>query len=337
LSIDSVALTPGDVQHLRAVARDGNTVSGPGVGASETRTIRIARADEYDSLAVDPAAPPESDKSMLSERMLITLAEALEKRRPALRRDTVVRESRAIADDQKKLRRSVGEIVFTRLGGQPTGEEHSDIDTPAGAATMEQLLARADAATNASADAIDFEGGESPVVAVNKPLLEAYNAMWDASTALEQGEPDDALPHMRAALAAMQRAREAERLYLRGRPPQVVVDVARVRLSGKDKGASSTQPAPEAGESARRAIAKRFMHVLALAESNPGAAPASLLVLRIDALGGSPEFASALGDAATALRRGRGGDATAALVRARRALAGAPVARDSIARWGIIP
>jgi hypothetical protein len=336
LSIDSLALKPGDVVHVRAVARDGNTISGPGVGASETRTIRIARADEYDSVAVDPAAPPDADKSMLSERMLITLAEALQKRRPGLRRDTVIRESRAIAADQKTLRRAVGEVVFTRLGGEPEGEEHRD-DSPARAATLEQLLARADSATNTSADAIDFEGGESPVVAVNKPLLEAYNAMWDASTALEQGEPDDALPHMRAALEAMQRARQAERLYLRGRPPQVVVDVAKVRLIGKDRGASSSQPAPEGGQSPRRAFADRFTRLLALVERNPAAAADSLLVLRIDALGGSPAFAEALGDAAGALRRGRAADATNALVRARRALAGAPVARDSIARWGIIP
>ena len=70
--------------HLRAVARDANNVTGPGVGASETRAIRIARADEYDSVAVDAAAPSEADKSVISERMLIMLAEALEKKRPSL-------------------------------------------------------------------------------------------------------------------------------------------------------------------------------------------------------------------------------------------------------------
>jgi hypothetical protein len=57
ISIDSLGLKPGDIVHLRAVARDANDVSGPGIGVSETRSIRIARSDEYDSVAVDAAAP----------------------------------------------------------------------------------------------------------------------------------------------------------------------------------------------------------------------------------------------------------------------------------------
>jgi hypothetical protein len=82
-----VVAQSGDIVHLRAVARDANTVSGPGVGVSDTRAIRIARADEYDSVAVDAAPPSDADKSVISERMLIMLAEALEKKRPTLKRD----------------------------------------------------------------------------------------------------------------------------------------------------------------------------------------------------------------------------------------------------------
>ncbi|MEO6877056.1 MAG: hypothetical protein ABI205_01160, partial [Gemmatimonadaceae bacterium] len=150
LSIDSLSLKPGDIVHLRAVARDANIVSGPGLGVSETRSIRIARTDEYDSVAVDAAAPSEADKSLVSERMLIMLTEALDKKRRVLPRDTLIRESHAIAVDQQSLRRSVGELVFSRLGGNPSGEEHSGDDNPARAKTMEELLARADAATNKS-------------------------------------------------------------------------------------------------------------------------------------------------------------------------------------------
>ena len=337
LPIDSLALKPGDIVHLRAVARDANDVTGPGVGASETRTIRIARADEYDSVAVEAAPPGDADKSVISERMLIMLAEALQKKRASLARPAFVNESRSIAADQKALRRSVGEIVFTHLGGEPGGEEHTGEDSPARAKTMEELLARADSATNAGGGVTDFEGGESPVVAVNKPLLEAYNAMWDASTELELGEPGRALPHMRRALAAIERARQAERLYLRGRPPQVVIDVAKVRLQGKDKGASSTRRALSPADSVGRVRAERFSAIVGIAATNASAAADSLLLLRIDALSDAPSFASALGDAARAFRRGRSNDAMSALVRARRALAGAPTAIDSIARWGTVP
>jgi hypothetical protein len=335
LPLESLGLKPGDVVHLRAVARDANDVTGPGVGASETRTIRIARHDEYDSVAVEAAAPSDEEKSVISERMLIMLAEGLERARPRLRHDSLVNESRGIATDQKRLRRAVGEIVFTRLGGE-SGEEHTDEDSPARGKTMQDMLARADSATNRSTDPIDFGGGESPVVAVNKPLLEAYNAMWDASTELEVAEPGRALPHMRRALAAIQRARAAERVYLRGRPPQVVVDVNKARLQGKDKGATSVRQSGAADSTTRRR-GERFANVVELAARNAGAAIDSLLVLRIDALTDAPAFASALGDAANAMRRGQGGAATEALARARRLLAGEPIARDSLTRWGIVP
>jgi hypothetical protein len=337
LSIDELALKPGDVVHVRAVARDGNTVSGPGLGVSETRSLRIARADEYDSVAVDAAAPSEADKSVISERMLILLAESLEKKRASLSRDVLVGESHAIAVDQRRLRRTVGEIVFTRLGGDPSGEEHKDDDTPARAKTMEGMLARADSATNRSIDPIDFEGGESPVLAVNKPLLEAYNAMWDATTELEVGEPARALPHMRAALVAIQKARQAERIYLRGTPPAVVIDVGAARLKGKDKGSSSLRRPLTSADSATQAQSDRFARDIDLVSRNAAAAVDSLLLLRVDALSGAPAFAAALGDAVDALRHHRANDASAALARARRALAGAPAARDSLSRWSVVP
>jgi hypothetical protein len=337
LSIDSLSLKPGDIVHVRAVARDANNVSGPGLGVSETRSIRIARTDEYDSVSVDAAAPSEADKSLISERMLIMLTEALDKKRRSLVRDTLIKESHAIAVDQQTLRRSVGELVFSRLGGDPSGEEHSGDDNPARAKTMEEMLARADAATNKSSDPIDFEGGESPVVAVNKPLLEAYNAMWDASTSLEMGETNSALPHMRKALAAIQRARTAERVYLRGSPPAVIIDLDKVRLKGKDKGASSVRRSLAPLDSASGARAERFARIVELSSRQPQSAADSLLLLRIDVLGENAAFAAALSDAAAAIRRGRGADATVALARARRALSGAPVGQDSLSRWGFVP
>jgi len=334
LPLDALKLVPGDVVHIRAVARDGNTVSGPGVGASETRALRVARTGEYDSLAVEAAAPTEEAKNVVSQRMLIMLAEALEKRRPRLARDSMVGESRTIAADQKRLRRTVGDVVFMRLGGNQSAEEHSDDDAQARAKTMQELLARADSATNRSSDALDFQAGESPVVAVNKPLLEAYNAMWDASTQLELGEPGAALPHMRRALAAIEKARQAERLYLRGRPPQVVIDIDKARLKGKDKGSPATRPPLPAADSATRSFESRLVRAIELSRNDAAATIDSLTVLRIDALADNPGFAATLLPAIDAMRRGRGADATAALARARRMLAGPPTVRDSITRWG---
>jgi hypothetical protein len=339
LPLDSLALKPGDVLQLRAVARDRNDVTGPGVGSSETRSLRVARAGEYDSVAVDPAPPGDPEGQVLSQRMLITLTEALEKRRAKLARPAMLDESRRIAADQAKLRKRVGDIVFQRMGGEPLGEE-GNADAPAGKLTPEELLKRAEEVTNANAGAVmDVEGDETPILALNKPLLEAFNAMWDAGRSLEQGEPAKALPPMRRALAAIERARQAERIYLRGRPSTVVVDLAKVRLTGKDRGAAWVREPRPATEPAARRRAERFARATELLARDPAAAADTLLVMRVDALGegGSAPLAAALDDAARALRRGEADAIALAWFRVRRALGPAPEQQASLGLWSGTP
>ncbi|HEX6314397.1 MAG TPA: hypothetical protein VFZ73_06035, partial [Gemmatimonadaceae bacterium] len=143
--------------------------------------------------------------------------------------------------------------------------------------------------------------------------------------------PDRALPAMYRALDAIQRARAAERLYLRSRPGRAVVDVERARLQGKEKGTpAAREPRAPAAGVARAALA-RFARLVPLANRDPAAAADSLLLLRIDLLGDiSDDAATAAADAAAALRAGR--DATAALARFRRALGASPMV-DSLSRW----
>jgi hypothetical protein len=267
--------------------------------------------------------------------MLIQLAEALQRRRPTLPRATVVSESQRIAADQARLRRRVSDIIFARLGEESSAEEDAHEHGASRARmTPEELLKAADAATGAAGahdHALDFAGGETPVVMVNRPLLEAYNAMWDAGRELGIGEPGAALPHMRRALDAIQRARQAERIYLRGRPAAVVVDLAKVRLAGKIADAAPAGRSarrPEGGAEERAARMESAIEMLATA---PAAAVDSLLLLRVDALERSPALAAALRDAIDALRSGR--DATEPLARARRIAVGAPRARAAPA-WG---
>lgn len=339
LSLDGLELEPGDVVHLRAVGFDTRDDSARGLGASETRTIRIARAGEYDSVAVEAAAPPEADKSILSQRMLINMTEALVKRRPTLARVPFSEESRRIGRDQARLRRQVSEIVFARLGDDPSGEHfHGDGHDHSGqelrpALTPDELLKAAEAATAAAAAAaVEAVQDETPVVAINRPLLEAYNAMWDAGRELEQIAPELALPHMYRALAAIQRARAAERLYLRSRPPRAVVDIDRVRLQGKDKGDPVARAPRESMAPRDRAAMARFMTAVALTDDDAAAAGDSLLLLRIELLERNARAAAALGEAAESLRAGR--DATPALLRARRALETVGATADSLSRWG---
>ena len=99
--------------HVRAVARDRRPGAPP--GASETRALRVARAGEYDSVAVEGAPPPTADTTAVGQRMILQLTVALaaraRARRPPLPRETLVAESRRIAADQARLRRRVGDVA----------------------------------------------------------------------------------------------------------------------------------------------------------------------------------------------------------------------------------
>jgi len=324
LDLGALGLKPGDLMHVRLTAHDGNTLTGPSLGASETRTIRIPRSDERDSIAVEQLPPTPVDKSVLSQRQLLLLTERLVARMPRISPQVMLTESSRIGLDQARLRKQLADIVFARLGDNPSGEhahfpgdghDHSAADL-AGRSTPESVLQAADRATGGVSGMLDTHGDETPVVAVNRPLLEAYNAMWDASRALQGGVPRDALDPMRRALAAIQRARSAERIYLRGTPPAAVVDLAKVRLIGTDSAkfearrALSALPAPE------RRLAERVLRGIALLAARDSAATDSLRLVRLDALGATPALAAALGDVIDALDRGR--DVTGALLRARR-------------------
>lgn len=331
LPLDSLRLEPGDVVHLRAVARDANPAAAIGTGSSETRTLRVPRAGELDSLAIEAAPPPEVDQSAMSQRMLIIVTERLVARMRSLSRETLATESASIAREQARLRKRVGEIIFTRL----TGADHVDEDATAAMddtlSPAEALLKAASEATNISTEEHAHEEG-GPVIGVNRPLLEAFNAMWAAERRLGVSEPRQALPHMHAALDAIQRARAAERLYLRGRPPRIVLDIPRIRLTGKRDGIEPVDRTRRDSElAATLAMRARFAAALDLLTSDSAlAAVDTLMVIRVDALGEQPELAAALGSAIDQLRAGR--DATESLVATHRLLAGKPVT-SSQTRW----
>ncbi|MGQ0646932.1 MAG: hypothetical protein ACT4P7_05145 [Gemmatimonadaceae bacterium] len=337
LDLAALRLRPGDVVHLRAVAQDGNTVSGPGVGASDTRSIRIARLGEYDSVAVEAAPPPEADKSLLSQRMLINLTEALLRRVPTLERTAVVSESRRIGRDQARLRKQVSDLVFARLGDDPQGEHfhgdghaHNENEPLTRTLTPAELLQAAERATNRSAEVTEAAHDETPIIAINRPLLEAYNAMWDAGRELDAGQPRAALPPMYAALAAIQKARTAERLYLRGTPPRVVVDVGRVRLQGRERGQSAVRTARPRVDPVRRSALDRMTRALSL--TSGGAAADSLLLVRLTLVGRFGDAAEAMSALIGDLREGR--SITPNAERVRRLLDAGGARADRVSLWG---
>jgi hypothetical protein len=331
LDFSALALGPGDVLHVRAVARDHHPARNRELGTSETRAFRIARPSEYDSVAVEPAPPPAVDSSLLSQRMLLLLTERLDRQQRRMARADVLRESQRLARDQARLRLAVGDVVFQRLSGESSAE-HAHFAGDGHEHGVEQQggkLALASGSGNRDATGTLNEGNDSPVVAINQPLLEAYNAMWDAGRALEQGDPHAAIPPMRRALAAIEKSRAASRLYLRGRPPQVIVDLAKVRLTGRDTGQSASRSAIVRRPLAMAARDARLIRAAQLATRDVAAARDSLLLLRVEALADAPAFAAAVQTVVDRLTAG--GDATEAFQRARWVLGG--VTRLGQTRW----
>ena len=312
LDLSTLKLNQGDVVSIRAITQDVNTLTGPGLATSDTRTYRIARADEYDSVAVDPAGPLPIDSSAMSQRMLIQMTEKLVREQKGLTRQQLVKRSTEIGDLEDRIRKRVHEILFEQEGGE---ESDAGAAAPEGPETAPEEHAHSDEA----------------VPVRNADLLEAYNALWEAVRSLQIAEPAPALPPMRVALKALDRARLANRMYLRGLPPKVIVDIARVRMTGKEKGLTNVRTPLTAADSARSRIEKSFEAAIGMLESRPADAIRAFTLVQVEALSSSPAFASAVGEAVDAMRKGR--DATLPLLRARRALSGDPVSQPGLPAW----
>jgi hypothetical protein len=302
LGASTLRLGPGDVLSIRAVARDRNNVSGPGIGVSDTRTIRIARPDEYDSLAVEAMAPVFGDSALLSQRVILQRTEALVREQPSLDRATLVERASILALDQERLRNRVHSIVYP-------GHEHADESPLAG----------------------EPPDHAEPADPVNAELRVAYEAMWEAGRELRIASPTTAVAPMRIAVEALDRARMADRRYLRGGTARVVVDVQRVRLTGSEKGESVERSPRAATDTLVRAFSGRLEAITAAVDLTPAARANALSELRVELLRVNPRAAAALERASAALRAGR--SAAEDLATARTALAGTPSVRAGLAPW----
>lgn len=302
LDLAQLHLSDGAILSVRAVVSDNNALSGPTTSTSDTRTFRVARAGEYDSLAVEPAPPPPLEKSLLTERMLIIAAESLLKQRASLAPSRYVSSSGRIGFDQADLRKKTYGILYEQdEAGGVNGVEGDD----------EEL---------------------DPQLVLNRDLKKAYDAMWDAERSLNIGEIKIALPFMTRAVHALDRARLAGRLYLRGRSPRIVVNIEKVRLSGKEKGISNVVVTPRArADTAMARLNNSLDAALVIARSKPTPFVDALARLRAEATPINTAFATALGDAVDAFRAGK--DMTSALTSARRALLGAPQSGNPTLPW----
>ena len=264
IRLDTMRLGPGDVLNLRAVARDGNSVTGPGEGSSETRTIRIHDPSLASAIPIVPASVAALDTTVLSQRMLIIRAETLLVRRRRTPADSFRVQSLRLAERQLML--------YDRV---------------------QALILELETATD-----VGFVGETEE----SKLLRVAGVAMRRAEDELRKIRVAEALPEMYRALEALDKGRTSRRIYLRGMLPRIVVDLEQVRLKGTDSASAGPRPARPQLADPRRALLARLDRIMTGARA--GALADSLTMLRAAALTAAPDAAPALARALEAIRAG---------------------------------
>jgi hypothetical protein len=296
-----LAMKQGSVLHIRAVAYDNNDVAdSAGRGVSETRTLRVATKEEYDTSNVAPAPPLPIDSFFVSQRLL------------NLRTDTLTRiKKKSLAESQYR------DTSLAYSGKQ------------------EDIRKRVEAVITIVED--DGVGGRIETD-LSRLLRAASEEMYKAFTYLAIAMPDSAYvppkSHMKEALRLLDEARKAQKYYIRGVLQARPVNVPHVRLKASETSAKAADRTARAiPEDVRRDLRERLAAVVPLAIQSPKAAVEPLLHVKSAALrGGATAVAAALQVAIDSAYKDR--PTTAALARARRLLD--PTARVTAGpvEWG---
>ncbi len=211
LALNQLKLEEGDTLVYRAVAHDAKPGADPGV--SDTFLIEIGKRAEASSSGF--ALPEDRDRQGLSQQMLIMKTERLDAERGKLAVDAFAERSRLLATEQRRVR---AEFLFM-TGGEVVDEVEE--------AEQSHELAQGRLENRGQIE-----------------LLTAIREMSRAEARLNAADTTQALVFERAALAALQRAFDRRRYFLRTLPERTRIDLTR-RLSGDIGPArSSLRPAP---------------------------------------------------------------------------------------------
>ncbi len=116
--LDDLGLGPGDVLHVRAVARDVNRVTGPGTGISSTRVLRVMREGEEMEVDALLGFPVEGEmEPVLTQRMILLMTMELLERAPELEAGAFAAEAGRIAREQARVRAQLGDQIYSRATG----------------------------------------------------------------------------------------------------------------------------------------------------------------------------------------------------------------------------
>lgn len=199
LTLESLGMEIGDTLVYRAIARDGKPGADP--VASESFIVEIGAVAGATSAGF--ALPDDRERQAISQQMVIVKTERLEAARASLGSAEFAEQARMLAVEQRMVR---AEFVFM-TGGEVQDEEEE-------AAHSHDLVE----------GRFENEG--------QVELLTAIREMSRAEAALNGADTRNALRFERAALAALQRAFDRRRYFLRTLPERTRIDLSR-RLTGE--------------------------------------------------------------------------------------------------------
>lgn len=225
--LDRLKLEDGDTVVYRAFARDDK----PGAEPSTSESFLIEIGKRAEAAAGGFAVPADRDRQGLSQQMLIVKTERLHGQRDRLTTDAVLEQSRWLAVEQRMVR---AEFLFM-TGGEVVDE-----------------VEEAEHAHELATGRFENQG--------QVELLNAIREMSRAESRLNAADTAQALVFERAALAALQRAFDRRRYFLRTLPERARIDQTR-RLSGDVTAARSstrtalTRPSDTRADAIRQAMA----------------------------------------------------------------------------------
>ena len=106
---DTLKLSPGSIIHIRVVAYDYNNVTGPGMGVSETRTLKIA--EPVDSTSINAAPPLPIDSMWISQRLLNMRTDTLIRTRRSMSHEDFVHKSSGYSNGQEDIRKRALAVI----------------------------------------------------------------------------------------------------------------------------------------------------------------------------------------------------------------------------------
>jgi hypothetical protein len=208
LLLDRLKLEDGDTLVYRAVARDEKPASD--LATSESFLVEIGKRTE--ALGGGFAVPDDRDRQALSQQMLIVKTERLHSSRRTLSADAILEQSRLLAVEQRMVR---AEFVFM-TGGEVVDE-----------------IEEAEHAHDLAEGRLENQG--------QVELLNAMREMSRAEARLNSADTAQALIFERAALAALQKAFDRRRYFLRTLPERTRIDPSR-RFAGDVSSARPRRP-----------------------------------------------------------------------------------------------